>query len=476
MAIAELEVRALARPVARRTSPIDVALVGLALGFAALGLRPLRDPDVWWHLRTGELILESGFTKTDPWSHASSNPWLLHEWASQVLMYVSYLAGGYRGVIVLHSLLMLTLAIVLIGSIRAVSTPAISFFIGLLALVGVFLGSAERPQLISWILLAAVLPALRRWTAARRPPWWLIPVVAIWANLHGLWAMSLALYGCLTIGLAVDVGFARWRAYRSFVLIGFLSLAAASLTPNGPALLMAPLHVREYARFVAEWNPPTLLNPFFGASFILLAIVVVGWARGGRKVDAVEITFVLGGCLASLPYIRTMPVLAIALAPVAAATLNRLARRPTVEYRQNHANVALSAALVITFVSLAVLWLPQIPSIARGAPWKASAELDALPGRARVLNEYVLGGWLLWSARDTSPAIDGRTEIYAPDYLAETLRSIDSAPGWKSYIEREQLSAVWISKDAPLVRGLKEAGWRVHFRDEDSVIMLPPQT
>ena len=78
-------------------SPLDVILLVLALGFGALGLQPLGDPDVWWHLRTGQLVLHSGFTTTDPWSFASTNPWLLHEWGSQALMYGSYAVGAITG-------------------------------------------------------------------------------------------------------------------------------------------------------------------------------------------------------------------------------------------------------------------------------------------------------------------------------------------------------------------------------------------
>lgn len=474
MAVAVQEAQARTRSGISRVSPVDVILVVLALGFAALGLRPLRDPDVWWHLRTGELVVESGFTTTDPWSHASTNPWLLHEWASEVVMYAAYWIGGYRGVIVLHAVVMLGLAVIILRSVRQVSTPVVAVGIGSLALVGVFLGSAERPQLVSWCLLAAVLPALRRATDQGRAPWWLIPVVAVWANLHGLWAAALVLFAFLTAGRALQVGVRNWGAYRSFIAVGLLAFAAASLTPNGPALLLAPLHVRTYAKFVGEWNAPSLLHPFFAASYLLLAIVVVGWARNGRRVDPTQIAFVIGACLVSLPYIRTMPILAIAMAPLAAASLaEQLASRGIV-YRQNTANRVLSGALVAASVVLAVLWLPQVPPVARDAPWGASAALDALPGRAKVLNEYALGGWLLWTARDTSPAIDGRTEIYSPEYVTDALRAPRAAPGWRKFVVENQFDAAWIGKRSPLTPRLRDIGWTVHYRDADSVILVPP--
>ena len=45
-----------------------VFLVILALGLFAMGARGVTDPDVWWHLRTGQLIIQNhGVFHTDPY-------------------------------------------------------------------------------------------------------------------------------------------------------------------------------------------------------------------------------------------------------------------------------------------------------------------------------------------------------------------------------------------------------------------------
>ena len=75
----------------------------------------------------------------------------------------------------------------------------------------------------------------------------------------------------------------------------------------------------------------------------------------------------------------------------------------------------ISAAAIAAFAILVAIWLPTVSPLLGKPPLEASARLDALPGRATVLNEYAAGGWLLWSARDVSPSIDGRTEIYSPE-------------------------------------------------------------
>ena len=455
-------------------SPLDLALVALIVGFSILGLRPLIDPDLWWHLRTGELVLASGFPGADPWSFASSHTWLLHEWGSEVLMFGAYEIGGYRGVILLHAIAMLALALAVTLSVRRVAEPAIALPIAFLALVGTFLGTAERPQLLSWVLLAVVLPNLRRSVNADMSCWWLVPVIWFWANLHGLWIVALALFAMLVLGRALDRGIRSWRLSQTQVLVGILSTGAACLTPNGPALLLEPFHVHDYAQFVGEWGPPNLQNPLFGATFLLLGLAVVAWARGAAPVPASDLALVLAATAIGLSYIRTMPVLAITVAPIAAEALQRLRGSSSPPAVPNLPRHLLFGGSAIVFVLVAAAWLPFVPTTKESAPWRASSALDDLPGRARVLNQYDLGGWLLWTARDTSPVIDGRTEIYPLQHVSETLDAINGEPGWQRYVQSREFDAALLREEGPLVPLLESVGWTVLLDDHGTLLLVPP--
>ena len=460
---------------ARSASPLDILLVVLALGFAAMGLRPIIDPDAWWHLRTGDLIIHSGFTTTDPWSFASTRPWLLHEWGSEVLMYASYALGGYHGLMALHALAMLGLAGTLLRSIRRKADPVIAGLVGVIALYGTFLGTAERPQLVSWIFLAATVPALRSAVSAGRTPWWLIPVTWVWANMHGLWLVGPAILMFLVAGRALDLGLRHWRELAPSIFAGTLAVGVAALTPNGPALLLAPLHVRAYARFVGEWGPPSIMNPFFGASFVLLAVVLIGWAMSPTRPSFSDVALIVGTCLLALPYIRTLPMVAIVAAPMAAGILQAAVhRRPPKPFTTGRVDLGLAGAIVAMTVGTAIVWLPKVPTTERDAPVRASAFLDALPGRARVLNEYTEGGWLLWTARDTSPSIDGRTEIYDPAYISSLFAAERLGDGWQRFVANQRYDAAWLYRQTPLVFGLQSLGWTTAFQDKYTVVLLPP--
>ena len=77
-----------------------VAFVGLVT-FAAP-----TDPDVWWHLRNGQLILESGIPTHDVYSFtAGGREWLVQEWLTEVGMYLLKGALGYGALSLLFGIL-----------------------------------------------------------------------------------------------------------------------------------------------------------------------------------------------------------------------------------------------------------------------------------------------------------------------------------------------------------------------------------
>jgi hypothetical protein len=422
-------------------------------------------------LRTGELIVHDGFTNTDPWSPASTQPWILHEWGSEVLMYLAQEVGGYRGVLALHAVGMFALAFLVARSVRRVSGPLLACVITGVSLLGLFLGSAERPQLLSWCLLAASVPALHRAVDRRRAPWWFIPVIWLWANLHGLWVGALVLFAALVLGLIVEVGPRAWKAYRSFVTVGIASAAVTMLTPAGPRLLLAPLTVRDYAPYVGEWGPPSILNRYFAPAFLLFAILAVGWARQSTPVRPTVLCLVTAACYLGFSYTRTIPIAVIVLAPLAAAVWSKDHPDPRDERRTE---IRLFAAGSVALLTIIVAILPQLPGVQHGAPWDASRELDDLPGRATVLNEYDLGGWLLWTARDTGPGIDGRTEVYSRQYVGEYLAALRLQGDWARFVARHHFDAAWLRTSTPLVWGLTSRGWTEVYRDDFTVILVPP--
>lgn len=465
----------------RQARPLELGLVVLPIVIALVAARPLGDPDTWWHLRTGELVLAEGLVDADPWSFASTRAWVLHEWLPEVLFYAAYSVAGYAGVVAVTSLVVLAFAGVLMASCRRVAQPLIACVAFALAAVATMPSLGPRPQLLSWLLLAAVCPYLRTCTAARRLPWWLLPVLWVWASVHGLWLMALVLFGFLICGLAVEEGLRGWRVTARFGGFGILAWVVVALSPSGPALLLAPFHVREYAGFVAEWNPPSITHPAVACALVLVLVVVIGWTRQSR-VPATTIAFVVGATAMGMLYSRTVPVAAIALAPLAAAAAQGWSHQAPPRFRLDRRELGTWAAVLVLTVPVFGLRLadagqadPAAPSPTTNAALRAATErLQDLPGRARVLNEYQLGGWLLWSARNVSPTIDGRADVYSVEHFHDYVDALAMRPGWEEFVGSLDADGAVLFRETPLSAGLVSLGWTVVQEDEGLVVLLAP--
>jgi hypothetical protein len=450
-----------------------MAQVCLVAAFVALDLRPLGDPDLGWHLRTGEYVVHHGFTSTDPWSFASSRPWVLHEWGGEVLMYLAYRADGYHGIIAFRVVFAGLLGWLVVRSCRRYAGPGISLFVSLLAFLSLWARSTERPQLISFCLLAACVPLLLDWVERGRAPWWLPPVIAVWANVHALWFAALLLYGAMVAGRVLEVGIASWRRWWQLVAIGACSGLAAALNPAGLRLL-AIFQVSS-GSFIGEFSTPSPFEITNIGTAVLACVIFVTWARSSNRARPTEVVFVLAALGLGLMYERNVPIAAIALAPVAARCLYTRSREhetvpPKTPTRDRIAAVALVAVLLLA----AAIKLPSVQPLVDGTPKTAPVALDALPGRAQVLNEYGLGGWILWTARDSSPGIDGRSEVYDPGYLTSYLASLRMDPGWRQFVADQRFDAAWLYRTTPLVNGLRSIGWRPIAHEGSTVILVPP--
>lgn len=459
-----------------RLAPAELLPWLAVVGFALQGLRPLSDPDTWWHLRAGQWIVwHQRLPTTDHWSFASTKPWVAHEWLSEVLLYLGYRAGGYQGVLVLRALVLAAIAFVVVRECRRRGGWLHTTIAALFGLATVEPGAAARPQLASFLLMAIFGAALIRAVQRRRPPVWLIAVVWLWANLHGLWTLGLLLYAAVTVGLAIHVRGRDRRMLAGFAGVGAAMLAAAALTPNGPKLLLTPFAVSGVTRYVTEWQAPHITSLPTAAALVLVTVVVISWARSTRPVPAYEMAYVFVATAFALAFVRTGPLAGVLLAPLAAAALAELFREPATPLRLTRGMLTPTAIAAAATLAVSGLWLSHVPAIQAPAPPAASRVIDQLPGRPRVLTEFDLGNWMLWTARDASPALDGRYEIFGPDYIGRYVNTLNMHGDWRGFVAASKARAAWLHVDVPLAGGLRdELHWTVAWTDGKTVILVPP--
>ncbi|HEX8200838.1 MAG TPA: hypothetical protein VF590_10140, partial [Isosphaeraceae bacterium] len=181
------------RPAMAPERILDAALVVtfLALTFL-LGVFPLKDVDFWWHLKTGDLIRQTGriphhdlFTYTVP-DHA----WIDLHWGFQVLLSWGYQHAGVVG-LNLAKCAITCAAVLLLLSARRRDWPLgamlVAWVPGLVLLGG---RMYVRPETLTLLDLAAFLAVLERWQEQPRLAF-VLPVVQVtWVNTQGLFVLG----------------------------------------------------------------------------------------------------------------------------------------------------------------------------------------------------------------------------------------------------------------------------------------------
>ncbi|MHC4376026.1 MAG: hypothetical protein ACYS26_05445, partial [Planctomycetota bacterium] len=174
---------------------------------------PIASGDLWWHLRTGQWILDHGaLPEIDPFSHtAGDTHWILQEYLSQVLFALVHGALGFGGLRVLGALLALAL---LIWVQRIAARQVGGAWASLLTAAFAVLFALKwelRPHLLSAFLVlrlhALLFPAERRGPGddpGTRQWFEVFLLSALWVQLHAeaLFAPIFALAGVVGAALA----------------------------------------------------------------------------------------------------------------------------------------------------------------------------------------------------------------------------------------------------------------------------------
>lgn len=249
---------------------------------------PMMDTDFWWHLKTGELILERGevpqvdwYTYTDP-----DKPWIDLHWGFQLLITGLYRFGG-ANLIVLAKAAIITAAVGVAWSAGGRGLPAwIKAGLWFLPIVAISGRAYERPEILSQLFLACWLWIASRVEQRPRLIWWLVPLQLVWVNCHALFVLGLVIGACY----AVD------RAIRFFAN-GRWSLEKVPEQPTERQLLWAAVCIAAVC----------FVNPYFeeGAFFpeTLYRKFTVEQEFYSKNIGEFQrpIDFLLGGGLSQLP-------------------------------------------------------------------------------------------------------------------------------------------------------------------------------
>jgi hypothetical protein len=467
----------------------------------AMALRISIDPDTWWHLRAGEWIAENRSIPTsDSFSLTrAGEPWTDPGWLSQLALYRTYHSFGLAGLNVFTAV-MVVLGFAFVWAVMQGRLLLRAFVLLLAASVTGVYWSA-RPQIVSFALSGLCLLILERARSSNpRLLWFLLPLMALWANVHGGFAIGLILIGLYALGevlnsilpvimrqQAIRQVWATHRAtWLRWSLIILACCVAVCLNPYGPSLLAYPFKttsIEALQNYIQEWQSPDFhqlqVQPFLW----MLGLCVLSFVGSRRKVHPTE--FLLFSVLAYMGFVagRNIALFGLALAPVlsrhADSTVDRLAEgaKPTNELPERFTRwINLSLVVLVLFGGVIKAYAPlsteRIQSaVERQEPVAAVRYIQLNQPPGPIFNEYNWGGYILWSLYPRYPSfVDGRTDLFDDQILAEYVRAWRADPGWEDVLSNWGIRLALLEPSSPLASALESAGWSALYRDDQSVI------
>jgi hypothetical protein len=412
-----------------RASPMHGLLplwvgVGIYTLFLLAGDHLLNDPDTYWQIAIGQWILDHGAVpRTDIYSFTMfGQPWISTQWLAQVLLAASYSIAGWAGPVVLAAASIAATFGLLVRflSRRLTEAASIAFVAAAVALVAGHL--LARPHVLALPVMVAWVGGLVA-AADRRgsPSFWLVPLMALWANLHGGFVLGLALIAPLGLDAVWNADAPQRRALAlRWALFAAAALVASCLTPYGWEALFAArriLNLGAALELIGEWRPANFAHPGALEGAVILGLALAMWR--GVTLPPVRLVLVVGFVLMALQHVRNAEVLALLAPMVLAAPLARQfgggaddATRPGSPKGLLYAGLAvLVAAGTLAFASV-----HRFEPDVRQSPVAAVAALKKM-NFTRVFNDYDFGGYLI--ANGVATFIDGRTELFGEKFMVD---------------------------------------------------------
>lgn len=408
---------------------LRLLLAVLFLCVLAVSLTPIRSWDYFWHLSTGEWILQQhALPVSDPFSIGTDQvDWVDGAWLFQIAVAALQRVGS-------HELVSITRAIftaLLLATLFVIASRRCDEWIALLlsavASWGAWHRLEARPETAGVACAAVAVALLQRRSTRAVVAYALLSV--FWVNVHPS-ALLAPLFAAAALGGAVA------RRAKDEVLSRTLVVIASSLAllvnPWGWRGVAAPLQLAQQVGsggFVnLEWLPSDprvfpllylaivagiavivrdrLRHPFEAFLFVLLSVLAARWVRNHA------FFFVL------------MPLL---LSPMLAAfRLN--------EQRRKLASIIAVAALVLSLSPL----LSQPPGIGADSdryPSRAAKFIKSLQLKGNIFNADQFGGFLIWNVLpERRVLIDGRNELYS-ELIPRLLEGRRDGRAWKKLLD-----------------------------------------
>ena len=483
-----------------------------------LSNRPLADPDIGWHIRTGEqILLTHTLPRTDPYSSLMhGQPWFAWEWLYDLALGILHHFCGLNGVVWLCALLVATTFTLLLSQLMTRGTGLLlAIVLMLLAEAAATVHLFARPHIASWLLVLLWFLALEQWQQGSVPPRlsWFFPVsMLLWVNVHGEFIVGLVLMAIYTFTALVE----SWRSQdpfksvltaqraRRMIWFGVLSALATFVNPYG-----WHLHQHIY-RYLGDRYLMDCISEFLSPNFhfwaqrcfgFILVLTMVAWR--GRSVSLCHLLVTLLAVYMALFSTRNLPVSSMLLVLLIGPALGqsvadvsetpgawrwlrtRVARGLAFSERMREQEFQLrghiwpvvcvigALALCLHGGRLGSLQLVREHFDSKVIPVAATDFVERQPDREAVFTTDSWGGYLIYRLYPRRlVVVDDRHDLYGSGRVRQILVAMQGKPGWEKVLEDLQVRTVLLPADSTLVGLLRELpqDWQLQFEDKLAVV------
>ena len=451
----------------------------------------LKDPDNWWQVKVGlDMLANRVIPVADTYSHTfAGQPWIAKEWLGQVLLASGYKSFGWSGVIAITVSSVGLMTFILTWYLSAALKPLVAIGVVLVATFYTSPVYNARPLIFS-------LPIIVLWTALlfqaarerRPPPFWLLALIALWANLHGTFTFGFVIAAFAGLDFLARARLSQPRVLVQWIAFGLLCPLVTLINPYGMNAILATFTVasgNEAVAYISEWNPFNARTDVLSEALLLLVVAALLITR--TRIRWTYAAFFIFTLHLFLAYSR-FQYLWLLLVPIVLATdiakqfpalstrhwmgeaRDGLERAIARHYRRITGVIVVgwftACAAFLNFSTVA----PSDATSASGA--LAFAQEQGLSGN--VLNSYNFGGTLIF--RGIKTYIDGRTDqLFLNGFMNATIEMGTAAgkPILQKTIEDHNIKWALLTPDDARIPFFNElSGWKQAYKDEFAVVYV----
>jgi hypothetical protein len=453
---------------------------------ASQALLPVDDPDIWWHLRAGQWIVEHrAVPMTDPFSqYGMGKTWIAYSWLFEILTYGLYSKLGHLGLVLLILVLSLIIAIALHRLVRRASLP----FPAEVALIAIGLFCFKpvmtpRPWLftILFFIIELHLLIVARQSGNLRSLYFLPLLFVFWANLHIQFVYGLALLVMMLAEPVLEKIISGRSQMESFT---FSRMLIITIICAG-ATLVNPYHIHLYQPFfeyavqtrvfqnIEEFHPMFFRSP---QDWLVLALALgaafsLGWHRESRIFP--YLLFGMGALLAFRARRDAWVLVTASLAII--SELQTTSQDQAMLTRGKFLFVA--AGIILSLFGLAyyrgISEAKLRMHVAEIFPADAAAFVRKNNLAGPLYNNLDWGGYLIWALPNLPVSMDGRTNLYGEERIERSLATWAGYPGWKSDPELSQARLIIADVKRPLTSLLRtDPRFRLAYTDNVAAVFV----